>query len=102
MESEVNIAIYLGSILGAIAVMAGVYYLIKKYAYVYILIASVGAGIVAAKIIINKDLSLIMSIGLVVVCGLVAGVFSIPALLKSDIDDLEEKISDKENEISKT
>jgi hypothetical protein len=91
-----NVLIYIASILGSIAVMAGVYYLIKKYAYAYILVASIGAGIVAAKFIISKDLSLLMSIGLVIVCGLVAGIFAIPALLKSDIDDLEEKLT-KEN-----
>lgn len=54
---------------------------------------SIGSGFVAAKIIIAKDLSILVSVGVVVACGLIAGVFSIPALLMTEIEDLEEKIS---------
>jgi hypothetical protein len=35
-----------------------------------------------------------MSVICVVACGLVAGVLAIPALLLSDIEDLEDKVSE--------
>jgi len=96
----VNILIYVACIVGSMATMAVVYYLIKKYAYTYLLVVCVGAGIVSARIIIAKDLPLTMSIATVIILGLAAGIFAIPALLMSDIDDLEEKLRKPDEEQS--
>ena len=91
-----TIIIYLLSIVGSLAVLGGVYYLIKKYASAYLVVTSIGAGVVAAKIILAKDLSIIFSIGVVIACGSVSGIFAIPALLMSDIEDLKEQIGNPE------
>ncbi len=93
-----NILIYIASIVGSIVTMAVVYFLIKKYAYTYLLIVCIGAGIVSARIIIAKDLPLTLSIATVIILGLAAGIFSIPALLMSDIDDLEDKLAKPDEE----
>ena len=88
-----TLLIYLGSIVGALLVMFGVYSVIRRYAAVYLIVISIGAGVVAGKVIIAKSLGPFYSVLFIAACGVIAGIVAIPALLISDIEDLEEKFT---------
>lgn len=88
-----NILIYVASIIGSFVVMVGMHYLVKTYAASFMVICSIGSGVAAAILIISYELSVAGSVGVIIACGMVAGLFSIPALLMSSVQDLEEKIS---------
>ena len=89
-----TVLIYIGSIIGALVVMFGIYELIKRYSSIYVIVCSIGSGIFAAKLIIAKDLSIPMGVAAVIACGVIAGIIAIPAMLISDMETLEEELEE--------
>ncbi len=86
------IIVYLVSIVSVVAIAVGAYFTAKKYATAYLILLPLGGGLLAAKLIITRDLSVVPSAILILITGLVIGVLVIPALMFSEIATLEEDI----------